>query len=263
MGAFTCKKCGQLRGRAAGELCPVCWLVRELKREHKSREHKARANLSCIRCARRVARTLPDVVRSSRRTSNKEINNVRTTTALPSTCITCDKRLNPRNRASVTQGALGFEDVCEPCYIASGLENEHTDGKHEGKLTVDCPICEGKPVDTPSVDVVRSSHSATTTKEPTMPNTTRTHFSHADCSHPRTPAGRAACRKSMKNTTKPEVKLNISSGKGKVHLRNGCPASLKLIEKPTALPTNDDVTCATCIKISTKLAEDTIDAANA
>jgi hypothetical protein len=59
MGATPCKKCGKIRARAGDKLCSVCWLVRELKREHNRGEHDERENPSCIRCSRARLKKMP------------------------------------------------------------------------------------------------------------------------------------------------------------------------------------------------------------
>lgn len=48
-GRVTCRRCGQTRARRGDDLCPVCWLVQELAREHRAGEH-ARVNPSCVAC---------------------------------------------------------------------------------------------------------------------------------------------------------------------------------------------------------------------
>jgi hypothetical protein len=49
---YTCPKCSAVRSKGPKELCPVCWLVAELKREHLAGEHADRVNSSCINCTR-------------------------------------------------------------------------------------------------------------------------------------------------------------------------------------------------------------------
>lgn len=51
MAVTTCKTCGQMRAKNGERECPVCWLIRELKREHTAGEHEV-MNASCIACTR-------------------------------------------------------------------------------------------------------------------------------------------------------------------------------------------------------------------
>lgn len=100
-------------------------------------------------------------------------------------CTECATRLTPKNRAN---GGRDYDDVCNSCYDYWGWENTHSDGDHDN-LPIDhddragCLVClNAKPttrveIETPAVV------------------TGRTNRSHAACAHPRTPAGRAACRK--------------------------------------------------------------------
>lgn len=49
---WICVKCRVVRSKNKGGLCPVCWLVDELAREHRDGEHVDRENRSCIDCTR-------------------------------------------------------------------------------------------------------------------------------------------------------------------------------------------------------------------
>jgi hypothetical protein len=101
-----------------------------------------------------------------------------TTAKLPTNCTHCDKRLTSKNRTSTVCGTLPgtFDDTCTVCYEISGVENEHLDGHHDDAPVAECPEC-------PDVEA---------------PVTTgRKNFNHANCTHPRTPKGRAACRAAM------------------------------------------------------------------
>jgi hypothetical protein len=51
MAVHLCGTCGQVRARAGEDICPVCWLVRELAREHWDGEHTT-INESCVACTR-------------------------------------------------------------------------------------------------------------------------------------------------------------------------------------------------------------------
>lgn len=79
-----------------------------------------------------------------------------TTNRKPTTCTDCGTPLSTRNRTSDVCGTLpgSYDDLCVTCYDGCGDDT---------------------PVATPVV-------------------TGRTNMSHAACAHPRTPAGRAACR---------------------------------------------------------------------
>lgn len=72
--------------------------------------------------------------------------------------------------------------LCEDHNWEAMMENDHQDGNHD--YDEECPICRGSWISEPP-------------STPAAPRTepTRTNRSHANCSHPRTPAGRAACRK--------------------------------------------------------------------
>lgn len=107
-----------------------------------------------------------------------------TTRIAPTNCTECSVKLTGLNRSSVILGTT-YDDVCNRCYDYWGWENTHADEDHDtlpadDEMREGCMVCTGKPelkADAPSVA------------------TGRTNRSHAACSHPRTPAGRAACRK--------------------------------------------------------------------
>ena len=67
MAVHMCGTCGQVRARAGEDICPVCWLVRELAREHRDGEHQE-PNASCIACTRAQKPARPN--RSKRRTKS-------------------------------------------------------------------------------------------------------------------------------------------------------------------------------------------------
>jgi hypothetical protein len=74
-------------------------------------------------------------------------------------------------------------DMCNYCYTEGGWENTHDDEGHEDGDDC-CWICH--PELNPTRKGPKAGHTNTTTK---------THTSHAGCSHRATPKDRAACRK--------------------------------------------------------------------
>lgn len=85
----------------------------------------------------------------------------RTAHRFPTNCTVCNVRLSSKNRASTVCGTLTgtYDDLCVLCY--EGDDQEWVDD-----AAAPAPVATG-----------------------------RTNRSHAACAHPRTPAGRAACRK--------------------------------------------------------------------
>jgi hypothetical protein len=78
-----------------------------------------------------------------------------------------------------------MSDLCEACYEYGAWENQHNDDNHEGgeNLTDECQVCHGTdPAEIP----IKKGHSNGIAKS---------HTSHAQCSHPKTKADRAKCRK--------------------------------------------------------------------
>lgn len=112
------------------------------------------------------------------------------TTARPTNCTECSVRLTPNNRSSRVHGS-DYDDVCTRCYDYWGWENTHADEDHDS-LAADAEEREGCMVCAKDVkdDVAAPAPVATG----------RRNRSHAACSHPRTPAGRAACRKAAKTS---------------------------------------------------------------
>lgn len=55
MAVHLCGICGQVRARSGEDICPVCWLVDELKREHDAGDHTA-INSSCVDCTRTLTK---------------------------------------------------------------------------------------------------------------------------------------------------------------------------------------------------------------
>lgn len=52
MAVHTCTRCGQVRAKLGEDICPVCWLVAELAREHTAGDHAQLLNVSCVACTR-------------------------------------------------------------------------------------------------------------------------------------------------------------------------------------------------------------------
>lgn len=64
MAVHLCGTCGQVRARDGEDICPVCWLVRELRREHQAGEHTT-INSSCVDCTRTLTeKQFRDLVRT-------------------------------------------------------------------------------------------------------------------------------------------------------------------------------------------------------
>lgn len=113
-----------------------------------------------------------------------------TTTRIPAPthCTECFRPVTARNSAATVYGAIGYDNVCGPCYDYWGWENTHSDEGHDdldlhAEERNDCLVCQR----------TLGFGDAVTTPEPV--DTGRRNRSHATCAHPRTPAGRAACRK--------------------------------------------------------------------
>lgn len=87
-----------------------------------------------------------------------------TTAKLPTNCTVCGKRLTSKNRASAVVGTLTgtYDDMCVRCYESDDEDETLT----AAEATPEAP-------------------------------TGRKNFNHANCAHPRTPKGRAACRAAM------------------------------------------------------------------
>lgn len=111
----------------------------------------------------------------------------KTTASLPTNCTECGTKLNSKNRSSSPTNNANvtsdIDDACTKCYDYWGWENEHSDDDHANNAHTDCPVCLKE---FPQLRMARP--------RPEAP-TGRTNTSHANCAHPRTPAGRAACRK--------------------------------------------------------------------
>lgn len=86
------------------------------------------------------------------------------------TCTYCSIRLTAKNSEKFNDG------YCNACFEQAGIENDHQDGNHEaGSEMTTCPMCN------PAIDRAN--------RKPVVQT------SHADCDHPSTKAGRAACRR--------------------------------------------------------------------
>jgi hypothetical protein len=86
--------------------------------------------------------------------------------AAPRNCTSCNVKLTSKNRTSTVVGTLmnAYNDLCVKCY-------ESDDEEWVDDVADVAPVATG-----------------------------RTNRSHAECAHPRTPAGRAACRKAAKTS---------------------------------------------------------------
>ncbi len=104
-----------------------------------------------------------------------------TTRTAPRTCDCCNTRLHKEN-------SQRYESICNLCLEQGGLENEHMDGYHDDEPHEDCPDCNS---------AVKDRTDAFGKTADTAP---KSQGSHAACyekgTHPKTRAGRAACRNS-------------------------------------------------------------------
>lgn len=71
MAVHTCKQCGKMRAKSPEQLCNVCWLLNELKREHDEGDHKERMNPSCVACTTSNDRNTSDNVSDVERTRER------------------------------------------------------------------------------------------------------------------------------------------------------------------------------------------------
>lgn len=105
---------------------------------------------------------------------------------LPTHCTECGTKLSSTNRSSSASNNSNvqsdYNDVCTKCYDYWGWENAHSDEAHgiEGNEDPACAVCQKLHPE------LRTGHTNTAT---------RSHTSHANCAHPKTPKDRAACRK--------------------------------------------------------------------
>lgn len=187
---------------------------------------------------------------------------------LPTKCIVCGVRLNTKNRASRTQGAIGVDDMCDRDYVRSGLDNEHADSGHD--LPVEnCPTCEAEvaelkesPVELPEPDETHDlgdftrTHPANPTRRSVKPPARR-YIDHKGHNHPLTPKARAACRAAGGRgipDTEPEPVEVIKSANGSVwHLmiKGGKTACTDTKPRNARVSTTatDAVTCPKCLKL--------------
>lgn len=124
------------------------------------------------------------------------------------TCRTCNlRKIAPRNT-----DAAGV-DLCNPCYDFAGWENTHSDQAHqayidgswmpEDQMVADlenemaaCWVCH--PELRTDMDAARAGHHTLANRDGSDARTQEgasRRINHAECKHPRTPAGRVACRK--------------------------------------------------------------------
>lgn len=100
MAVHLCGTCGQVRARVGEDICPVCWLVRELRREHDDGEHTA-INSSCVDCTRTLTKKqFRDLIRVQPTVEKKK--SPRKPRAVPSGYIdhsACGHLLTPSARA--------------------------------------------------------------------------------------------------------------------------------------------------------------------
>lgn len=181
----------------------------------------------------------------------------------PRPCALCKSR--PRSTHVIGP------DLCDPCHEYAGWENAHSDEAHdslsrndptEASYLENCPICNDVPP--PWETPIEEPEMTATKTAPARRNPSTKHMSHAACSHPRTPAGRAACRKSMRaGTPTPEVisVLHVrATGSKTIHLAtadpNGlhapaCPSKIKNLETAEVFTlTAPAPTCKACLKVA-------------
>lgn len=169
-------------------------------------------------------------------------------------------------------GRVESTDLCETCYEYAGWENTHSDechdefqlseyGKKQGAIVLDsrndCPVCLGVPAPWTIKEETKMTKTATRPATARRNPTTR-HFSHANCSHPRTPAGRAACRKAMR-APEPAVEatsyLHVQAKASKViHTANdermpACGAKVNVDTAQVYSLTAPSATCKACLRV--------------
>lgn len=60
-------------------------------------------------------------------------------------CTVCGKAVTARNSAAKVHRALGYEDMCVPCYDLAGWENTHSDNGHgPTNRKADCLVCQAE-----------------------------------------------------------------------------------------------------------------------
>lgn len=140
---------------------------------------------------------------------------------LPNKCDECGKRTNKVNRS------LDNPDLCNTCFRAAELENEHNDSHQDGK-GVDCHFCDTENeliqehwtkvhttkdpkcedcttlavIDRGEIDPAWYEEPETVTAESIhdqvvaeMKAPKQAHFDHSVCDHPKSPKARAQCRR--------------------------------------------------------------------
>lgn len=151
-------------------------------------------------------------------------------------------------------------DLCERCYEYTGWENTHSDEGHDGFVSTDhtdnCPICQGVPA--PWTTDEEPDMPKTATARKTRTNPTTRHMSHASCSHPRTPAGRALCRKTLRSTAieAPVEHLHIQAkGSKLIHFATKertslCASKLNVDTAQVFALTAPSATCKHCVRLA-------------
>lgn len=84
------------------------------------------------------------------------------------------------------QSSENMAELCNLCYEYGAWENQHQDDDHDSdspEQHPDCLVCNGED---PATVAPKKGHSNGIAKS---------HTSHAGCSHPKTKAARAKCRK--------------------------------------------------------------------
>lgn len=178
-------------------------------------------------------------------------------------CALCTRRPRAAN--------LSNPDLCPACYDYCGWENCHSDEGHDAEdpdapTPHDCPICNH----VPPPWMITEEPAVKNTK--TRVNPTTKHTSHASCAHPRTPKGRAACRKLLRAGLSPEGHANVARsylhvravGSKTTHLAdadpNGlhqpsCTTKIKNVESAEVFTlTEPSPTCKGCAKLVPALA---------
>jgi hypothetical protein len=114
-------------------------------------------------------------------------------------CIICGKR------NATSANGVSMNDMCDPCYVETGHENEHSDNGHDDILAWDAandgtpepdwfdnerPMTETCWICHPELNKAKADAKVGHTN-----TVAKSYHSHATCKHPVTPKARAACRK--------------------------------------------------------------------
>lgn len=166
---------------------------------------------------------------------------------LPTNCIECNVKLTSKNRSSSTTNVgdvhTDRNDVCIRCYDYWGWENTHSDEGHDSLAAdardMECLVCRKIAAD------LAEDKGWTT-------DTGRKNLDHSTCLHPRTPKGRAACRKARAlGTPMAALTPNVMVGKGAtVHGADGdlLVCTTRPFNPNNVTRTGADVTCKNCLK---------------